>query len=184
MLPPQECICDHGSNGQPNNTSWKLSSFFIKLVLFSAMSPGVQRHRVNLVGKWPIPMRDHQETTLTQRGRTSPLLRAKGYPTMSTFPPTSASNSNTTTNNSQNPAPQMTQMTFPSPSLSQPLSMKLDETNLLLWNNQLINVIIANGLEDFINPDQSNPPKYLDAARRQVNPKFVQWERLNRLVMG
>lgn len=78
----------------------------------------------------------------------------------------------------------MTQMTFPSPSLSQPLSMKLDETNLLLWNNQLINVIIANGLEDFINPDQSNPPKYLDAARRQVNPKFVQWERLNRLVMG
>nr|CAN82797.1 hypothetical protein VITISV_007531 [Vitis vinifera] len=42
------------------------------------------------------------------------------------------------------------------------------ETNLLLWNNQLINVIIANGLEDFINPDQSNPPKYLDAARRQI----------------
>ena len=103
---------------------------------------------------------------------------------MSTFPPTPASNSNTTTNNNQNPAPQITQMTLPSPSLSQSLSIKLDETNLLLWKSQLLNEIIANGLEDFIDPDQSSPPKYLDAACRQVNPEFVQWDRLNRLVMS
>ena len=103
---------------------------------------------------------------------------------MSTFPPTPASNSNTTTNNNQNPAPQITQMTLPSPSLSQSLSIKLDETNLLLWKSQLLNEIIANGLEDFIDPDQSSPPKYLDAACPQVNPEFVQWDRLNRLVMS
>ncbi|KAL6347595.1 hypothetical protein AAG906_026121 [Vitis piasezkii] len=63
---------------------------------------------------------------------------------MLTFPPAPASNSNTTTNNTQNPTPQITQMTLPSPSLSQLLSIKLDETNLLLWKNQLLNIIYLN----------------------------------------
>ncbi|RVW27158.1 hypothetical protein CK203_087796 [Vitis vinifera] len=54
-----------------------------------------------------------------------------------------------------NPAPapnsNITQTNYPS--LSQPLTIKRNETNLLLWKNQLLNVIIANWLEDFIEGD-------------------------------
>ncbi|PON37523.1 hypothetical protein TorRG33x02_347210 [Trema orientale] len=36
------------------------------------------------------------------------------------------------------------------PSLTQPLTVKLDSDNYLIWKNQLLNVIIAHGLEDFL----------------------------------
>ncbi|RVW56403.1 Retrovirus-related Pol polyprotein from transposon RE1 [Vitis vinifera] len=79
-------------------------------------------------------------------------------------------------------SPNITQANYPS--LSQPLTIKLDETNLFLWKNQLLNVIIANGLEDFIEGETPIPAKFLDDAQLQVNPLFIQWERTNILVMS
>ena len=67
----------------------------------------------------------------------------------------------------------MTQQNLSLPSLSQPLSIKLDDTNLLLWKNQLLNVVIANGLEEFLEGTTPIPPKFLDQARTQVNPQFI-----------
>ena len=47
-----------------------------------------------------------------------------------------------------------------------------------------MNVVIANGLEEFLEGTTPIPPKFLNQARTQVNPQFIQWERLNRLVMS
>lgn len=76
---------------------------------------------------------------------------------------TASSTPATLTTNPQNfnpaPAPNsnITQTNYPS--LSQPLT-KRNETNLLLWKNQLLNVIIANWLEDFIEGDMPIPAKF------------------------
>ena len=59
--------------------------------------------------------------------------------------------------------PIITQANYPS--LSQPLTIKLDETNLLQWKNQFLNVIIANRLKDFIEGETPIPAKFLDDAQ-------------------
>lgn len=48
------------------------------------------------------------------------------------------------------------------PSLNQPLPVRLDKKNSLLWQNQLQNVIIANGLEGFIEGTIPCPTQFLD----------------------
>lgn len=70
------------------------------------------------------------------------------------------------------------------PSLNQPFSVKLDTTNHLLWQTQMLNIIIANGIEGYIDGSTPCPPQFLDAQGLQLNPEFTQWRRLNRLVMS
>ena len=45
-------------------------------------------------------------------------------------------------------------------------------------------MIIANGLEDFIEGETPIPTKFLDDTQLQINPLFIQWEQMNRLVMS
>ncbi|KAI9177815.1 hypothetical protein LWI28_019645 [Acer negundo] len=47
----------------------------------------------------------------------------------------------------------------------------------------MLNIIIVNGLERFIEGTQAVPSKFLDNEGLQLNPKFTSWERSNRLVM-
>ena len=47
-----------------------------------------------------------------------------------------------------------------------------------------MNVVIANGLEDYLEGTSPLLPRFLDEARTQVNSQLFQWERLNRLVMS
>ena len=47
----------------------------------------------------------------------------------------------------------LVQTSFPSP--NRPLTIKLDKDNYLIWKNQLLNVVIANGLEGFL--DNTHP---------------------------
>ncbi|KAK0591018.1 hypothetical protein LWI29_034531 [Acer saccharum] len=54
----------------------------------------------------------------------------------------------------------------------------------MIWKNQLLNVVIANGLEDFIYGTLPCPQKFQDPAQTIVNPQHGQWQRLNRLVMS
>lgn len=44
---------------------------------------------------------------------------------------------------------------------NQPIIVKLDDTNHLLWQTQMLNIIIANGLESTI----PCPPQFLDPQR-------------------
>ena len=45
-------------------------------------------------------------------------------------------------------------------------------------------MIVTNRLEDFIEGETPIPAKFLDDAQLQINPLFIQWERMNRLVMS
>lgn len=81
-----------------------------------------------------------------------------------------------------NPAAQFIQPSLPS--LSQNLTIKLDQDNYLLWKNQLLNVIIANGFEEYIDGSHPCPSKFLDLQRQQINPEYTLWQRINRLIMS
>ena len=59
------------------------------------------------------------------------------------------------------------------PSLNLPLAMKLDSDNYLMWKNQLLNVIIANGLENFIDGTNPCPTRYLVHQMLVEDPQFT-----------
>lgn len=58
------------------------------------------------------------------------------------------------------------------PSLNEPLTVKFNEHNYLIWKNQLLNVIIANGFEEFIDGSWICPPKFLDSQTQVINPEY------------
>ncbi|TXG69550.1 hypothetical protein EZV62_004485 [Acer yangbiense] len=70
------------------------------------------------------------------------------------------------------------------PSITHSLPIKLDDGNYMLWKNQLLNIIIANGLEDFIEGTCPCPPKLLELTQQTLNPLYQQWQCLNRLLMS
>lgn len=70
------------------------------------------------------------------------------------------------------------------PSMSHTFSVKLDENNYLIWKNQLLNVIMAHGLDHFIDGTHPCPPRFLDEEPCTLNPEYAVWNRYNRLVMS
>ncbi|KAJ9700302.1 hypothetical protein PVL29_005888 [Vitis rotundifolia] len=62
--------------------------------------------------------------------------------------------------------------------------MKLDNGNYLIWKNQLLNVIIVNGLDDFIDGSRPCPPRFLDLQQQILNLEYSVWHRYNRLLMS
>lgn len=59
------------------------------------------------------------------------------------------------------------------PSLNQPIAVRLDSTNHLLWQNQMLNIIIAHGLKGFIDGSTPCPPQFLDAQRQQPKTQIL-----------
>ena len=47
-------------------------------------------------------------------------------------------------------------------SISPSLTVKLEDGNFLIWKNQLVNILITNGLESYINSIAIEPTKSLD----------------------
>ena len=76
----------------------------------------------------------------------------------------------------------LVQTSFPSP--NEPLTIKLDRDNYLIWKNQLLNVVIAIGLEGFLDNTHPCPLKFLDLRQLINNPKYSLWQRYNRLIMS
>ncbi|EXC20874.1 hypothetical protein L484_012950 [Morus notabilis] len=58
---------------------------------------------------------------------------------------------------------------FPPPSMNQAVTVKLNFDKYLIWKNQLLNVIIANGMEGFINGTQQPPSHFLDMNQQHSN---------------
>ena len=85
---------------------------------------------------------------------------------------------------SNNLHPPVNTPSFSFPSMNQPLIVKLDNRNYLIWNNQLLNVIIANELDDFIDGSRHCPPQFLDLQQQIINPEYWVWQRYNRLSMS
>ena len=109
---------------------------------------------------------------------------------MASFNETSKSPSASTVN-VQNPLsqsntlpPLVTTPSFSFSSMNQPLIVKLDNGNYLIWKNQLLNVIIANELDDFIGGSRSCPPQFLDLQQQIINLEYLVWQRYNRLLMS
>ena len=52
-----------------------------------------------------------------------------------------------------------------------------------MWQNQLLNIIIANGYEEFI--DIFVPPlkQILDDAKHLLNPEYTEWRKIGQLIM-
>ncbi|KAL5539626.1 hypothetical protein UlMin_042312 [Ulmus minor] len=62
------------------------------------------------------------------------------------------------------------------------LSIKLDSNNFLLWKMQMENVIIAHGLEGFIDGTNQCPPQFLiQEGSTSLNPFYTTWQRLEEL---
>ncbi|RVW43596.1 hypothetical protein CK203_097540 [Vitis vinifera] len=77
-------------------------------------------------------------------------------------PPTSTVNVQNPLSQSNNLPSLVTTPSFSFPSMNQPLTVKLDNGNYLIWKNQLLNVIIANRLDDFIDGSRPCPPRFLN----------------------
>ncbi|RVW29351.1 hypothetical protein CK203_115376 [Vitis vinifera] len=98
---------------------------------------------------------------------------------MASFNKTSESPSASTVNvqnplsQSNNLHPPVNTPSFSFPSMNQPLIVKLDNRNYLIWNNQLLNVIITNELDDFIDGSRHCPPRFLDLQQQIINPEFT-----------
>ena len=109
---------------------------------------------------------------------------------MASFNETSKSPSASTINvqnplsQSNNLPPLVTIPSFSFSSMNQPLIVKLDNGNYLIWKNQLLNVIIANELDDFIGGSRSCPPQFLDLQQQIINLEYLVWQRYNRLLMS
>ncbi|RVX06354.1 hypothetical protein CK203_023575 [Vitis vinifera] len=109
---------------------------------------------------------------------------------MASFNETSKSPSASTVNvqnplsQSNNLPPLVTTPSFSFSSMNQPLIVKLDNGNYLIWKNQLLNVIIANELDDFIGGSRSCPPQFLDLQQQIINLEYLVWQRYNRLLMS
>ena len=80
------------------------------------------------------------------------------------------------------PAPPYVQPMLPS--LNQPLTIKLNRDNYLIWKNRLLNIIIANGLDEFLDGTHPYPSWFLDAHQLQTNHHYTLWQSYNRLIMS
>ncbi|RVW23712.1 hypothetical protein CK203_097873 [Vitis vinifera] len=55
------------------------------------------------------------------------------------------------------------------PSLNQGFTVRLDQSNYLLWRTQMLNIIIANGLEEMIHGKIPAPSRFLGDSEN-INP--------------
>ena len=67
-------------------------------------------------------------------------------------------------------------------SLNQAFTVRLDQSNYLLWRTQMLNIIIANGLEEMIHGKIPAPSRFLGDSEN-INPEYSIWQHRNRLVM-
>ena len=68
--------------------------------------------------------------------------------------------------------------------MNQPLIVKLDSENYLIWKNQLLNVIVTNELNDFIDESQPYPTRFLNLQQQIINLDYLIWQRYNRVLMS
>lgn len=74
-------------------------------------------------------------------------------------------------------------MTFATPPVKLSFMINLDRTNFLVGKMQILSIIIAHGMDNYINPMVVPPPQVL-TGKTQTNPAFASSNRLNGLVKG
>lgn len=73
-------------------------------------------------------------------------------------------------------------------SFSHSFLVKLDNSNFLIWGQQVISAIRGHCLQSFVfNGPSTIPPRFLsqgDAVLRRVSPEFQNWKRQDQLLMS
>ena len=69
------------------------------------------------------------------------------------------------------------------------VSLKLSSTNFLLWKSQMLNILESYDLQGFITGEAKQPPQFVtieesDSQSKILNPSFIKWRKIDRLVKG
>ncbi|KAF3776070.1 hypothetical protein EJ110_NYTH47601 [Nymphaea thermarum] len=65
------------------------------------------------------------------------------------------------------------------------VSIKLSQTNFLLWKTQVLGLIESQDLQGFINGEIAVPDQYvINGNKREINPDYLQWKKSDRLLRG
>ena len=69
--------------------------------------------------------------------------------------------------------------------LNHSLPVKLDPNNFLLWKMQMENVIIAHGIEGFIDRTNQCPSQFLSLEEKTtLNPLYTTWIRQDKMLLS
>ena len=69
------------------------------------------------------------------------------------------------------------------------VSLKLSSTNFLLWKSQMLNILESYDLQGFITGEAKQPLQFVtieesDSQSKILNPSFIKWRKIDRLVKG
>ncbi|KAK6131406.1 hypothetical protein DH2020_034849 [Rehmannia glutinosa] len=70
---------------------------------------------------------------------------------------------------------------------SQLVTIKLTESNYLMWQQQILAAVTGYGLEDFLTGAKKAPPEYVtgtNAATQTLNPAYTTWKRQDQLLVS
>ena len=70
---------------------------------------------------------------------------------------------------------------------SQPLAIKLEEKNFLLWRRQVLAAIRGHNLSHYIDRNAKTPPRFAspeDALDGRVSKEFLLWEQQDQLLLS
>ncbi|KAF3785730.1 hypothetical protein EJ110_NYTH27194 [Nymphaea thermarum] len=85
-------------------------------------------------------------------------------------------------------APIASNQKFPCPStlnVANFVSIKLSQTNFLLWKTQVLCLIESQDLQGFINGEVAAPDQFIiTGSKQEINPNYLQWKRSDRLLRG
>ncbi|KAF3787096.1 hypothetical protein EJ110_NYTH23923 [Nymphaea thermarum] len=65
------------------------------------------------------------------------------------------------------------------------VSIKLSQTNFLLWKTQVLGLIESQDLQGFFDDEIVVPYRYIiNGDKREINPDYLQWKKSDRLLRG
>ncbi|KAL5705838.1 hypothetical protein ACHQM5_024078 [Ranunculus cassubicifolius] len=64
------------------------------------------------------------------------------------------------------------------------ISVRLDNSNYLLWLTQFKPLLKGYGLEGYVDGTISCPPRTLTSDETNINPEYIQWNKQDRVLLG
>ncbi|KAI3935864.1 hypothetical protein MKW92_042353 [Papaver armeniacum] len=78
-----------------------------------------------------------------------------------------------------------TTTTFPFQHITQLISLKLDDTNFLIWKNQMEPILISTDLIGYVDGSITSPPEFIkDGESEILNPAYFKWRKWDKYVLS
>ena len=84
-------------------------------------------------------------------------------------------------------SPSSSSTSSPLVSFSHKIGTKLDDSNFLLWRQQIVAAVRGHGLEKFLGGETLIPQSYLtddDRIAERLNPEYVSWQKQDQLLLS